>query len=155
MTWFVGVKDRSRWSAKCWKYDPVRTIIRDVGDCHHGLQRLVLVVRARYLSANFVHDVCFLFGKVDLYGWFRSARKVLSMIAFVFQTIQTAGDVLQLLNHWRTSKLRNPRYFPELAERLLGESEARRRPAADEQAPSLKGKVVYQGSACFPMIGLD
>ncbi|MCJ1245318.1 hypothetical protein MMC30_002522 [Trapelia coarctata] len=156
VTWFVGVKDRSRWSVRYWKYEPVRSIIRETS---------VIAILAYNVwfwwdgldafRQNSCTTYAFFLSKVDLYGWFRSAHKVLSIIAFVFQSIQATGDIFQLLNHWRTRKIRNPKYFSELAERLLQESDTSRLLATDEQTPSLKGKVVYHDSACSPIIGLD
>ncbi|MCJ1412124.1 hypothetical protein MMC19_006216 [Ptychographa xylographoides] len=123
-TWFVGVKDRSRWSLRYWKYDPMRSAIREIS----VIAILIYNVWFWWFGLDsFSQTPCgtyiFVFTKVDLYGWFRSAHKVLSIISVCFQTIIAFGDVFQLVNWWQNRTIQTAKYLSDLAE-ALSESDA-------------------------------
>ena len=123
-TWFVGVKDVSRWSSKYWTYDPARAIIRTISVVgiliynfwfwHLGLE-----------SDGFMRTPCgtyiFFFAKVDLYGWFRSVHKGLSTLALIREIPPLIEENLNFLEHWKTRQMRAPAYFTELTKGLLKE----------------------------------
>ena len=123
-TWFVGVKDVSTWSAKYWTYDPARATIRTVSVVgiliynlwfwHLGLE-----------NDGFMRTPCgthiFFFTKVDLYGWFRSVHKVLSILALIREVPPLLEENLNLLEHWKTRQMRAPGYFTQLTKGLLKE----------------------------------
>ncbi|MCJ1291253.1 hypothetical protein MMC34_002796, partial [Xylographa carneopallida] len=158
-TWFVGVKDRSKWTTRYWRYDPVRAAIREVS---------VIAILAynvwfwwKALDA-FNPTPCgtyiFFLGKVDLYGWYRSAHKVLSIVSICFQTIMAAGDAVQLLAYWQNRKTQSSEYFTELAAHLLRARGARTRrpptPASIVCAPTVekRPRLGYQDRACSPIL---
>ena len=118
--WFVGVKERSRWGMKYWKYDPLRAAIREVS----VIAILIYNVWFWWYGLDaFIPTPCgtyiLVFTKVSLYGWYRSAHKVLSIISISFQMVMATGDVLQLHNYWQTRTIRSPQHFSALADHLM------------------------------------
>ena len=61
----------------------------------------------------------FLAAKLNLYGGYRSAYKVLSISAVSFGTIKQLDTANQLLQHRRNTGIRSPDYFARLRQALL------------------------------------
>ena len=152
--WLVGVQDVSRWSTKFWSYDPARVIIREISEIgilaynfwfwHFGLE-----------PNGFMPTPCgtyvFFVAKLELYGWFRSAHKVLSIMALIMQLPPLFEEMFKLLEHWRTRQIRSPGYFTRITEVLL------QNPALGSNAEGdtcLKdefresGRIEYQDASC-------
>ena len=157
--WFVGVKDRSRWGMKHWKYDPVRAVIREVS----VIAILVYNVWFWWYGLDaFIPTPCgtyiLVLTKIDLYGWFRSAHKVLSIISISFQMVMATGDVFQLQNFWQTRTIRSSEHFSELADRLMDGSGAedtrtlKQLSTANKRTSEQQMEVHYQDRGCSPIL---
>ncbi|MCJ1300772.1 hypothetical protein MMC08_003570 [Hypocenomyce scalaris] len=156
-TWYVGVLDKSKFSQKYWQFEPVRLLIRNgslIGLLSYniwfwwiGLDLMNNTPCGTYL---------FFLAKVSLYGWFRSAHKVLSILWACFHTFLTVGHVAQLVQHFITRHLRDPAYYRQLEQHLRYELNGSNacsvlQPAGSNDLTSVKKKVIYRDEACSPI----
>ncbi|MCJ1264462.1 Mucin-2 [Lobaria immixta] len=119
-TWYIGVLEKSRYSKKYWRFSPARLIFRN----------LTLMGLLAYnvwfwwngldlMSPTPCGTWIFFMAKVNLYGWYRSAFKVLSLTAISFHAVLTVGHAAQLTDHWRGKHMTNPDYYRALRQDLL------------------------------------
>lgn len=121
-TWYVGVLDRSRFSKKHAGKRIVRIVVREsallgmlgyaVWFAWIGLDRMERTPCGTWI---------FFAARLDLYGTYRSAYKVLSISALSFGTIKQCDTANQLFQHWRHTDIRSPDYFARLRQALLEE----------------------------------
>lgn len=119
-TWYVGVVDRSRFSKKHGKKRTVQIVVREcallgmlsysVWFAWIGLDRMEKTPCGTWI---------FFAAKLNLYGTYRSAYKVLSISALSFGTMKQCDTADQLFQHWRNTGIRSPDYFARLRHDLL------------------------------------
>ena len=159
--WFVGAKEKSRWSGKNWGSGLVRMVVREGSAM--GILTYNLWFWWRGLD-DFQETPCgtyiFFVTKIGLYGPFRSAQKVLSIVSFCFQLFLAAGHVAQLVHHWRIRNSNCSKYFSQLTANLSLESRAGK-PKSEDLNPSPMNdtsaagkKTLYHDRACSPISDL-
>lgn len=119
-TWYVGVLDRSRFSKRHGRKRIMRVVIRECA----LLGMLSYTVWFAWVGLDRMEKTpCgtwILFAaKLNLYGGYRSAYKVLSISALSFGTIKQADTAIQVFQHWQNTGIRNPDYFARLRQALL------------------------------------
>lgn len=119
-TWYVGVLDRSRFSKKHGRKRVVRVVIRECA----LLGMLSYAVWFAWVGLDRMEKTpcgtwIFFAAKLNLYGRYRSAYKVLSISALSFGTIKQCDTANQLFQHWHTTGIRSPDYFARLRQALL------------------------------------
>ncbi len=119
VVWFVGTLDVSRYSRKHWKFDFERTVIRN--GCFLGM----VVYNAWYWWAGLdlmQQTPCgtfgFFFSKVALYGWYRKANLVLSILAISGHVLRECGYLFRTLRRVHCRKINSAEYQGELQRRL-------------------------------------
>ncbi|MCJ1224422.1 hypothetical protein MMC12_001067 [Toensbergia leucococca] len=118
-TWYVGATEKSRFSKKYWKFSPMRLVIRNLS----LIALLAYNIWFWWIGLDLMQKTpcgtyIFFLGEIELYGWFRSAQKVLSVVAMCFHAMLTIGHVAQLVQHWLTRHVRAPGYFSQLKRQL-------------------------------------
>ena len=118
-TWYVGVLDRSRFSKRHGRKRIMRVVIREcallgmlsytVWFAWIGLDRMAKTPCETWI---------FFAAKLNLYGTYRSAYKVLSISALSFGTMKQWDTANQLYQHWRNTGIRSPDYFARLRQAL-------------------------------------
>lgn len=121
-TWYVGVLDRSRFSKKHGRQRIMRVVVRECA----LLGMLSYTVWFTWIGLDQMEKTpcgtwIFFATKLNLYGTYRSAYKVLSISALCFGTIKQCGTASQLFQHWRDTGIRSPDYFARLGQALLVE----------------------------------
>ena len=119
-TWYVGVLDRSRFSKKNGRKRIMRILIRECA----LLGMLSYAVWFSWVGLDRMEKTpcgtwIFFAAKLNLYGRYRSAYKVLSISALSFGTIKQFDTVAQLFQYWRNTGIRSPEYFARLRHALL------------------------------------
>ncbi|KAF6239919.1 hypothetical protein HO173_001527 [Letharia columbiana] len=119
-TWYVGVLDRSRFSKKHGTKRIVRVVVRECA----LLGMLGYTVWFAWTGLDRTEETpcgtwIFFAAKLNLYGTYRSAYKVLSISALSFGTIKQCDTAFQLFQHWRNTDIRSPDYFARLRQALL------------------------------------
>lgn len=119
-TWYVGVLDRSRFSKKHGRKRIMRVLIRECA----LLGMLSYTVWFAWIGLDRMEKTpcgtwIFFAAKLNLYGGYRSAYKVLSISALSFGLIKQSDTASQLFQHWRNTGIRNPDYFARLQRALL------------------------------------
>lgn len=121
-TWFIGVLDKSRYSKKYWRFSPARLIFRNLTlSSLLGYGIWFWWIGLDLMKPTPCGTWMFLIAKVDLLGWYRSAFKVLSVVAACFHVILTPGHVAQLAQHWHDKTITTPDFYRRLHEYLLRE----------------------------------
>lgn len=119
-TWYVGVLDRSRFSKKYGQKRIMRILIRECA----LLGMLSYAVWFAWVGLDRMEKTpcgtwIFFAAKLNLYGAYRSAYKVLSISALSFGTIKQFDTANQLFEYWRNTGTRSPDYFARLRHALL------------------------------------
>ena len=119
-TWYVGVLDRSRFSKKHGRKRIMRVVIRECA----LLGMLSYTVWFAWVGLDRMEKTqcgtwIFFAAKLNLYGPYRSAYKVLSISALCFGTIKQCDTANQLFQHWRNTDIRSPDYFARLRQAWL------------------------------------
>ena len=119
-TWYVGVLDRSRFSKKHGRKRIMRVVIRECA----LLGMLSYTVWFAWIGLDRMEKTpcgtwIFFAAKLNLYGGYRSAYKVLSISALSFGLIKQSDTASQLFQHWRNTGIRSPDYFARLQRALL------------------------------------
>ena len=119
-TWYVGVLDRSRFSKKHGRKRIMRVVIRECA----LLGMLSYTVWFAWIGLDRMEKTpcgtwIFFAAKLNLYGGYRSAFKVLSISALSFGLIKQSDTASQLFQHWRSTDIRSPDYFARLQRALL------------------------------------
>lgn len=119
-TWYVGVLDRSRFNKKHEQKRIVRILFRECA----LLGMLSYAVWFAWVGLDRMEKTpcgtwIFFAAKLNLYGRYRSAYKVLSISALSFGTIKQFDTASQLFQHWRHTGIRSPAYFARLRHALL------------------------------------
>lgn len=144
-TWFIGVLEKSRYSKKYWRFSPASLIFRN----------LTLMGLLAYnvwfwwngldlMSPTPCGTWIFFMAKVNLYGWYRSAFKVLSLTALSFHAVLTVKHAAQLTDHWRGEHMMNPDYFRALRQDLLKNEGLNRNGSGNCSDPAV---ISLQGAA--------
>ncbi|CAF9909705.1 MAG: hypothetical protein ALECFALPRED_005977 [Alectoria fallacina] len=144
-TWYVGVLDRSRFSKRHGRKRIMRVVIRECA----LLGMLSYTVWFAWIGLDRMEKTpcetwIFFAAKLNLYGTYRSAYKVLSISALSFGTIKQCDTANQLYQHWRNTGIRSPDYFARLRQALevqhypndIYGSEQHSRRGSEEVAPS-------------------
>lgn len=121
-TWYVGLLDKSRFSHKCWQFNPARLIIREgslIGLTSYNIWFWWTGLDLMKVSPCGTY-VLFM-AKVNLYTWFRSAHKVLSIAFAVSHPLLSISTIAQLVLHFKSRHIRDPAYYKQLEEQLLHE----------------------------------
>lgn len=121
-TWYVGVLDRSRFSKKHGRKRIMRIVVRECA----LLGMLSYTVWFAWIGLDRMEKTpcgtwIFFAAKLNLYGTYRSAYKVLSISALSFGTIKQCDTANQLFQYWRNTAMRSPDYFARLRQALLVE----------------------------------
>lgn len=121
-TWYVGVLDRSRFSKKHGRKGIARIVIRECA----LLGMLSYAVWFAWIGLDRMERTpcgtwIFFAARLNLYGTYRSAYKILSISALSFGTIKQCDTAHQLFQHWRNASIRSPDYFARLRQALLVE----------------------------------
>ncbi|MCJ1279657.1 hypothetical protein MMC21_007481 [Puttea exsequens] len=116
-TWYVGVLDRSKFTQRNVKKSNVRVVIREasllgllaysVWFAWVGLDRLEKTPCGTWI---------FFATKVNLYGWYRSAFKVLTLFCLCCGALKQVSTAAQLYQRWRPSIVKSSGYFSRLQE---------------------------------------
>ena len=122
-TWYVALLGKGRYSNKFFRFSAMRMIIEDLT----VLGLLAYTVWFWWTGLDRMKRTpcgtrIFLFAKVDLFGWYRSANRVLCIAASVFKVIILMGHVAQLWHHWVTRSWANLEFYHNLQEALRNES---------------------------------
>ena len=158
-TWYVGALDKSKFSHRCWQFDPVRLLIRE-GTLTGLISYNVWFwwIGLDLMKGTPCGTYILFMVKVSLYGWFRSTHKVLSVISACFQTFLTIGTVAQLVQHFQTRHIRDPAYYKHLEEHLrheLDSLDASACPAlqlaGSKVCTMVTRNVIYRDEACSPI----
>ena len=120
VTWSVGVLDRSKFSKKLWRNSYMWVIIREAS----WLGFLSYSVWFAWIGLDrFEPTPCgtfvFFIVKVSLYGWYRSAFKVLSIVFLCLGALKQVDTALQISQRQRSNTVRSPDYFSRLQQSLL------------------------------------
>lgn len=159
--WFVGAKEKSKWSGKSWGSGLVRMVIRE------GSAIGILSYNLWFWWAGLDHfqetpcgTYIFFATKIRLYGPFRSAQKVMSIASFCFQNFLAIGHISQLVNYMHTRNIHSSDYFSQLTANLIHESRAGKPMPEDPNPPWLINtstagkKTTYHDKACSPILDL-
>ncbi|KAL2044792.1 hypothetical protein N7G274_002567 [Stereocaulon virgatum] len=124
VTWSVGVLDRSKFSKKLWRNSYMWVIIREAS----WLCFLSYSVWFAWIGLDrFEPTPCgtfvFFIAKVSLYGWYRSAFKVLSIVFLCLAALKQVDTALQISQRQQSNPVRSPDYFSRLQQSLLGYNE--------------------------------
>ena len=119
-TWYVGVLDRSKFSKKYWRKIYMWVIIRECS----LLGLLSYAVWFAWIGFDHVEKTpcgtfVFFIVKVSLYGWYRSAFKVLSFSTLCFGAVKQVDTALQIYQRQQSNAVRSPDYFSRLQQSLL------------------------------------
>lgn len=159
VTWYVGVLDKSKFNHKFWHFSPARLLIREgslTGLISYNLW--FWWVGLDLMKETPCGTYILLMTKVSLYGWFRSAHKVLSVMWACFHTFLTIGTVAQLVQHFKTRHIRDPAYYKHLEEQLRLEVHDFNapqctipHPADSNEIALVTQNVTYCDEACSPI----
>lgn len=154
-TWYIGVLEKSRYSKKYWRFSPARLIFRNLALV--GL--LAYSVWFWWIGLDLMSPTpcgtwMFFMAKVSLYGWYRSAFKVLSLTAISFHAILTVGHAAQLAEHWRGQNIMNPDYYRTLRQDLLKHESVKRNGSGSCSDPAMNSLHGAAASAHPHQIGL-
>ncbi|KAL9068089.1 MAG: hypothetical protein Q9161_006442 [Pseudevernia consocians] len=121
-TWYVGVVDRSRFSKKHGKKRTGHIVVRECA----LLGMLSYSVWFAWIGLDRMEKTpcgtwVFFTAKLNLYGTYRSAYKLLSISALSFGSMKQCDTADQLFQHWRNTGIRSPDYFARLRQNLLVE----------------------------------
>ena len=119
-TWYVGVLDRSRFSKKHGRKRIMRVLIRECA----LLGMLSYTVWFAWIGLDRMEKTpcgtwIFFAAKLNLYGGYRSAYKVLSISALSFGVIKQVDTANQFFQHWHNTGIRSRDYFSRLRQALL------------------------------------
>ena len=141
-TWYVGVLDRSRFSKKHGRKRIMRVVIREsallgmlsytVWFAWVGLDRMEKTPCGTWI---------FFAAKLNLYGDYREAYKILSIFALSFGIIKQSDTASQLYQHWRNTGIKSPNYFVQLRQALLAQqfpSDVSYGNSSNEQYPRIR-----------------
>ncbi len=121
-TWIVGLLDQGGYTKKYWKFSPWRTAISDISLlCFLGYSIWFWWHGIDYMMRTPCGTFVFFFAKVDIYGWFRSACKVLVIPAAVVSTRQILSSFFELVLYMTPEVAKNPEYFRLLRQSLLAQ----------------------------------
>ena len=121
-TWYIGVLEKSRYSKKYWRFSPARLVLRNIT----LIALLGYGIWFWWIGLDLMKPTpcgtwIFFMAKMNLLGWYRSAFKVLSVVAACFHAILTLGHIAQLAQHWRDKTIMTPDFYRRLREDLLRE----------------------------------
>ena len=122
VVWLVAARDNSKWIGKNLNVDTGRIVVREVSKTGMIAYNVWFWWRGLDLfqptpCGTFIWFVW----KISPYGAFRSAHRVLSIMAITNQIFLAAGHAVQLMEHWRCRQVRATGYFERLARQLRAE----------------------------------